>query len=156
MKIYNKGSLCILTTMTNIKFDNYQKNWSKWPHIGPNLGKFSKLRSILPLSLKIYNKGNKIIIIKFDVCHRCQDTELPLVVNFQAKGKILLNLENLPKFAQIWSNTTSFLPQFLIIIKFDVCYRCQDTKLPLVVKFQAKGVNTSQFKKITQIWFTMT
>ena len=62
-----------------------------------------------------------------------------------------MNTSQFRKFAQIWSNMTSFLPKFLIIIKFDGCHRCQHTELPLVVNFQAKGVNTSEFRKFAQI-----
>ena len=36
----------------------------------------------------------------------------------------------------------SFLPNLLIIIKFDNCHHCQDTELPLVVNFQTKGAAT--------------
>ena len=108
--------------------------WTKCREIWVNLVKFSRVSKLVQYFVIV----TKIwIIIKFDVCCRWQDTVLlPFVAIVQAKG---MNTSQFRKCTQIWSNMTSLWPFFLIIIKFGVCHRCQDTRLPLVVNFKAKG-----------------
>ena len=56
--------------------------------------------------------ANFFIFIKFDICHRCQNIDLHLAVNVQAKWWIFANLENLIKFPQISPKFGPNFPKF--------------------------------------------
>ena len=75
--------------MTNIKFDNYQNFWSKWRHIGPNLGNFLNWEIFTLLAWKIATRGNSVSR------QRWQISNLMIIKNF-GQNNVILN--------QIWAN----------------------------------------------------
>ena len=104
---------------------------ARFREIWVKLVKVSRLGCIHPLSSKIYNNGGNSVSWQ-----RRQTWNLIIIKTFGHNDVI---------FGPIGRH---FYQHFLIIIKFDVCHRCQDPELPLVSIFPAKRVNTSQSRKV--------
>ena len=115
---------------------------SYWTTFGQIWANYLNWEVFAPVAWKFTTRGNSVS------WQRWSTANLIIIKQIGQNDVILAQIRpNLPKFDPIWGH----FDHFLIIMKCDVCHRCQDTELPFVVNFQATWAKTSQFRKFAQI-----